>query len=378
LFFAIVFLIPCAIAKNIQTLLVCRAIDGIAFSAPMTVVGGTLADIWRAEERGMAMATFSAAPFLGPVIGPVVGGFLSDAKGWKWLYWLQLILAGVVWIAITFTYPARILAQKAAGLRKDTGDQPYTSIIDVRTESFASYLGAYLIRPFRLLFTELIVSLVSLYMSVLYGVLYMFFVSFPVIFQEGKGYTAGITGLMFLPVAIGCGIGLLFAPLINQDYLTQRAKYRGMPPAEIRLRSMMIGCWSLPIGLFITAWTSYPHLSWVGLALGGLPMGFGFVLLYNSANNYIVDSYQHLAASALAAKTLVRSLYGAGTVLFTVQMYHKLGSQWAGSLVAFISLGCCGIPFLFYNYGAAIRKHSKYAYSGEDEEQGDISDVAEK
>ena len=66
LFLAVIFIIPCAVAKNIQTLLVCRAIDGIAFSAPMTLVGGTLADLWRNEERGVPMAVFSAAPFIGP------------------------------------------------------------------------------------------------------------------------------------------------------------------------------------------------------------------------------------------------------------------------------------------------------------------------
>ena len=64
---AVVFIIPCAVAPNIGTLLVCRLIDGIAFSAPMTLVGGTLADLWRKEERGVPMATFSAAPFCGPV-----------------------------------------------------------------------------------------------------------------------------------------------------------------------------------------------------------------------------------------------------------------------------------------------------------------------
>lgn len=61
-----IFVIPCAVAQNIETLLVCRAIDGIAFSAPMTLVGGTLADLWRNEERGVPMAVFSAAPFMGP------------------------------------------------------------------------------------------------------------------------------------------------------------------------------------------------------------------------------------------------------------------------------------------------------------------------
>lgn len=63
---AVIFIIPCAVAKNIETLLVCRAIDGIAFSAPMTLVGGTLADLWKNEERGVPMAAFSAAPFIGP------------------------------------------------------------------------------------------------------------------------------------------------------------------------------------------------------------------------------------------------------------------------------------------------------------------------
>jgi MFS family permease len=67
LFVAVIFIIPCAVAKNIETLLVCRLIDGIAFSAPMTLVGGTLADIWKSEERGVPMAAFSAAPFCGPV-----------------------------------------------------------------------------------------------------------------------------------------------------------------------------------------------------------------------------------------------------------------------------------------------------------------------
>jgi hypothetical protein len=62
---AVLLIIPCAVADNITTLMVFRALDGIAFSAPMTLVGGTLADLWRAEERGVPMAAFSAAPFCG-------------------------------------------------------------------------------------------------------------------------------------------------------------------------------------------------------------------------------------------------------------------------------------------------------------------------
>jgi MFS family permease len=61
---ACIFIIPQAVAGNITTLLVCRLIDGIAFSAPVTLVGGTLTDLWKNEERGVPMAVFSAALFL--------------------------------------------------------------------------------------------------------------------------------------------------------------------------------------------------------------------------------------------------------------------------------------------------------------------------
>lgn len=377
LLLGVIFIIPCAVSKNIATLLVCRAIDGIAFSAPMTIIGGTLADLWKTEERGVPMAAFSAAPFIGPAIGPLVGGFLSDALGWRWLYWIQLILSGFVYILITFTvaetYAPTILARRAKKLRAETGEKDHVTEQDLDLRPMSERLRIFLIRPFQLLFTEPIVFLISLYMSVLYGLLYMFFVAFPIIYQEGKGYSAGTTGLMFIPIAVGVLCSAACAPFVNKHYLKMYKKHNGSPPAEVRLIPMMCSCWFIPIGLFIFAWSSYSRLSWAGPAMGGFPVGFGFIFLYNSANNYLVDSYQHQAASALAAKTCLRSFWGASVVLFTTQMYHRLDYQWASSLLAFIALACCAIPFVFYRYGAAIRKRSKYAYSGDDEETLDTT-----
>ncbi|DAA77192.1 TPA_exp: putative MFS multidrug transporter [Trichophyton benhamiae CBS 112371] len=373
-FLAVVFIIPCAVSKNIGTLLVCRLIDGIAFSAPMTLVGGTLADLWRTEERGVPMAAFSAAPFIGPAIGPLVGGFLSDAAGWRWLYWIQLILAGVVFLLITFTLPETytptILAKRAKKLQREKNDTSYVTEADLDSRPMGEKLRIFMIRPFQLLFLEPIVFFLSLYMAMLYGLLYMFFVAYPIVYEEGKGYSASTTGLMFIPLAIGVVSSSFFAPLINKHYLTLVTKHNGKPPAETRLIPMMLSCWFIPIGIFIFAWTSYPHLHWIGPAIGGFPVGFGFIFLYNSCNNYLVDTYQHQAASALAAKTFLRSIWGACCVLFTTQMYERLGDQWASSLIAFLALACCAIPFVFYYKGDSIRRHSKYAYV-EDEENSE-------
>ncbi|KAK8178456.1 major facilitator superfamily domain-containing protein [Phyllosticta citribraziliensis] len=384
LLIAVIFTIPDAVAKNTATLLVCRAIDGIAFSAPMTLVGGTLADLWKNEERGVPMAAFSAAPFVGPAVGPLCGGFIADNLGWRWLYWIQLILSGVSWVLITFTVPETytpsLLAKRAEKLRKETGDDKYVTEEDLDKRPFSERLTVFLLRPFQLLFCEAIVFFISLYMSVLYGLLYMFFVAYPIVYQEGKGYSASITGLMFIPLALGVIASACCAPFVNNHYVKLVQKYNGKPPAEVRLYPMMISCWFIPIGLFIFAWTSYPRLHWIGPAIGGFPVGFGFIFLYNAANNYLVDSYVDQAASALAAKTFIRSFWGAGVVLFTEQMYHRLGYEWASSLLGFIGLGCCLIPYVFFFKGAAIRKHSKYAYGGDDaenqNEKGQAKEVA--
>ncbi|EEH05301.1 multidrug resistant protein [Histoplasma capsulatum G186AR] len=370
---AVVFLIPCAVAQNFATLVVCRAIAGVAFSAPMTLVGGTLADMWRNEERGVPMAAFSAAPFIGPAAGPLIGGFLSDAKGWRWLYWLQLILSGAAWVLLTFTVPETytptLLAMRAKRLREETKNKRYVTEEDLDSRPLGEKLRLFLFRPFQLLFLEPIVLLFSIYMSILYGLLYMFFIAFPIVYHGGKGYSASVTGLMFIPLSIGVFASACFSPLVNKHYLKLSARYSGRPPAEIRLVPMMMSCWFIPIGMFIFAWTSYPQMHWIGPTLGGLPVGFGFIFLYNSCNNYLVDTYQHQAASALAAKTFLRSMWGASVVLFTRQMYDKLGYQWASSLIAFLGLACCAIPFCFYYKGDAIRRHSKYAFVDDAEQE---------
>lgn len=306
------------------------------------------------------MACFSLVPFLGPSVGPLAGGYLSDAAGWRWLYWLQLIISGICWLLLSLTVPETyaptLLSKRAKALRKSTGDQRFTTEKELDARPVGEELRIFLLRPLQLLFLEPIVFFLSMYVALLYGLLYMFFVAFPLVYQEGKGWSAGSTGLMFIPLALGVTLSATVSPLINKHYLSVCAQYpNGNPPAEVRLVPMMYSCWLIPTGVFIFAWTSYPELSYWGPMMGGFAVGLGLIPLYNSVNNYLVDTYLHLAASALAAKTCIRSFWGASVVLFTIQMYHRLGFQWASSLIAFIALACCAIPFVLYFKGAAIR-----------------------
>ena len=84
----VIFTVACAVASNLNMLIGFRFLAGCAGSAVLTMGGGTVADMFRQEERGSAIALFSAGPLLGPVVGPVAGGFLSQAKGWRWVFWV--------------------------------------------------------------------------------------------------------------------------------------------------------------------------------------------------------------------------------------------------------------------------------------------------
>lgn len=72
-------------SQNIWTLIILRFFAGAFGSSPLTNAGGVIADMFPAEERGLAMSLFAAAPFMGPVLGPIVGGFVGETIGWRWI-----------------------------------------------------------------------------------------------------------------------------------------------------------------------------------------------------------------------------------------------------------------------------------------------------
>jgi len=85
------------------------------------------------------------------------------------------------------------------------------------------------------------------------------------------------------------------------------------------------------------------------------------IMIYVSANSYIVDSFSNYAASALAAKTLMRSEVGAMVPLFVTPMFHNMGFQYAGLLLALVAVAIAPISFIFFKFGGGIRLRSKRA-----------------
>ena len=353
-------------SNSIATLIILRFLAGAFGSSPLTNAGGVIADMFPATQRGLGMSVFAAAPFLGPVIGPIVGGFAGQAIGWRWVEGIMAIFTGVLWVFGTLTLPETyapvILRKRADALAKKTG-KAYISVMDKKKgkPSPKAAFKTAIARPWVLLFLEPIVLLISIYMAILYGTLYMLFSAFPITYQELRGWSEGIGGLAFLGVAVGMIIAVVYSIWDNKRYARVEREHNGEAPPEARLPPAMIGAVALPVGMFWFAWTNYPSIHWSVSIIATAPFGFGMVLVFLGGMNYLIDAYTVYAASVLAANSVLRSLFGAAFPLFTTQMYHGLGVHWASSIPAFLALACLPFPFVFYKYGEKIRMRCKYA-----------------
>ncbi|KAM0748342.1 MFS general substrate transporter [Meredithblackwellia eburnea MCA 4105] len=368
-----VFEIGAGFAPNIASRCVLRFLAGFWGSTPLANAGGTLADLWNARERTLAFCMFSFCGFLGPALGPVIGGFTAQSYlGYRWCDFIQAIWGGALALLLTLFLPETLapvlLKRRAAEMRKITGDSRYETSLERARKAVpfrAVFIDA-IQRPFKMMVLEPIVIFFSLYMSMVYIILFGDLVAFPIVFSTWELDT-GMRGLCFLSIAVGLFIIAALFPFIYQDYVKGEKLARertgnpnAVPEPESRLRLAMVGTWLVPISLFWFAWTAYRSVSiWAALA-SQVVFGIGILSCFISSYQYIIDSYLATASSALSVLTIVRYPISGGAVMFMQPMFDRLGNHWALTLLGFLSLLISLIPWVFYFGGPKFRSWSRY------------------
>lgn len=257
------------------------------------------------------------------------------------------------------TYAPTLLSAKASQLRKRTGDwalHAASEETDILVRDLAIKFG---LRPFQMLATP-ICLFVTIYSSFIYGVFYASLASFPIIFQETRGWNDLIGSLPFLAVSVGISAGAVLNMWSQRYYVRAYEANNSMTVPEARLLPMMIASIVLPPGLFLMGWTSSPGTPWMTTMIGVCFMGFGYYVIFTAAVNYLVDTFQRWGASALAANTFARSAFAAALPLTVPYMYSALGNGWAFSVLGFFAVLNIPIPFVFWIYGSRIRSMGKY------------------
>ncbi|CCG25194.1 hypothetical protein CORT_0H00770 [Candida orthopsilosis Co 90-125] len=357
-----------ATAKDLQTIMLCRFFAGFIGAAPLVVAPAVMVDLFKARVRGLAISVFACVLFGGPMLAPILGGFIvkNSALGWRWTSYISALIGCLALVMNTFllqeTHHPVLLVRKAELLRRKTGNWGIFAPHEEVSLSLKEIAQNNILRPLRLLFTEPIIFLVSIYNAFIYGMLYAFLTVIPLVFTGRYHWSQGVGELPYLSMLLGVFSGGL--TIVYFEMRLNKKVDKGLKPTpEARLPPIMIGGFTFVIGIFWLGWTGdyAEHVHWIVPVIGAFFVGNGLMLIFLPTMNYIIDCYLYVAASALAGNTFIRSAFGAAFPLFTTQMFTNLTIKWAATL-----LGCLGalmipVPFLFYKYGAYIRSKSKYA-----------------
>lgn len=191
MFLYLIFIMASGLAPNLQSHLVFRFLAGFFASTPLSCAGGTVADLWNPVEKAYAFPAYAILAFSGPMIGQIIGSYIPQTLGWHWLEWIMLIMGGAVLVLVLLfqpeTYGNLILYWKASILREKTGNERYRAPMEMKREGLGLRLKLSIYRPFAMFYSELIIILVSLYLTIIYIVLFTFLEGYTYVFGETYG-----------------------------------------------------------------------------------------------------------------------------------------------------------------------------------------------
>lgn len=163
-----IFTVGTATCKDVQTLMLTRFFAGFFAASPIAIVPAVFADIYNNQTRGVAIAMFAMAVFVGPFASPFTGGFITMSYlGWRWTMYISCIMGFLSTVLCLLflkeTYAPAVLVEKAIKLRRQTHNWGIRARQEEVELDWEELITNNFSRPFRMLFTEPIVFLVWLF-----------------------------------------------------------------------------------------------------------------------------------------------------------------------------------------------------------------------
>lgn len=88
----------CGAAWDIESMIAFRVMQGFVGGAMVPTVFAVGYTLFEGRQRAMIPAILGMVSVLAPTLGPTVGGWLTDATGWRWIFYINIIPGIVVTI----------------------------------------------------------------------------------------------------------------------------------------------------------------------------------------------------------------------------------------------------------------------------------------
>ena len=93
----------CGNAHSLETLVFWRIVQGLGGGALLSTSQAILYEEFPRSEYGTAMAIFGVGVMVGPTLGPTLGGYITDAFGWPWIFYINIPF-GMLALALTLSF----------------------------------------------------------------------------------------------------------------------------------------------------------------------------------------------------------------------------------------------------------------------------------
>lgn len=92
--------IICAVAVDMQMLIVGRSFQGAAGGGLICMVNVGISDLFSVRERSLWLGLCEGIWALSGAVGPLLGGVFAQAATWRWCFWVNLPISGTAFLLI--------------------------------------------------------------------------------------------------------------------------------------------------------------------------------------------------------------------------------------------------------------------------------------
>jgi EmrB/QacA subfamily drug resistance transporter len=372
----------CAIADSTTSLVFFRVLQGVGGGMIMPLGQLIMAQVAGPKRMGRVMAVVSMPAMLAPILGPVVGGLILQNLHWSWIFLVNLPIG-----VLAFVLAWRLLPRTDSGVagRLDVLGLALLSTASTSTVYGLAQLGenssltapvvigpiiaglvltglfvAHALRIERplldvRLYTNRVFGAASLTTFGLGAALFGAMILVPLYYQEVRGESVIVTGLLTGPQGLGM---LLVMPLTGR--LTQRLGGGKVAIGGVAFLALT----TIPLA-FVSPSTSIVAISLV-LLLRGVGIGFAFVPAMSAAfaslrPDQLSDATPQLnvlqriggaIGTAVLAVVLQRASGGSHDVAVLAKAFDQ--AYWWSAGIALLSLIPCFVLLRAENPGARL------------------------
>ncbi|KAH8892786.1 MFS general substrate transporter [Thozetella sp. PMI_491] len=339
-------------STNIAMLVVLRLLSGGAAASGQSVGAGTIADIWRPEERGHAMSIFYLGPLAGPLFLPLIGGALTQKFGWRSTMWFLTAWGGFVFLIMLVMLP-ETLRKPPTSRQERQADLEIVSLRVTPKDSDIMRMGRtikrWLVEPVAVIVYLLFpaVSIVIFCASMAFGSCYALNISMQNAFSAPPyGFSPIVVGLLFIPYTVGFILASMFGGAWIDKIMVGAARKAGRydadgQPIYYPEDRMGINAWvsltAYPLSLIWYGWMVQYGIHWTVPSVAVFVFGASSMLVFSSTTTMLTEFLPGKSSSGVALNNFFRNIFSCGGTLVAQPLINAMGHGWLMTMVGLLA-----------------------------------------